>query len=301
MGFTYGVSSWTYGAEDLATTAARVADAGLDGLEVAGWLDRFTPADVLDICGRHGLAVLSVCGMMRLRPGGPDLSSPHPGERAAAIDYYLGLCDFTAAVGAALIVCTPQPVFKNQPTQPASTVEELRAHHDAEWAWCAESLSIIARRASELGLAIALEPINRYEGHLVSTVAEGLAMADAVGNPAVGVHLDTYHMNIEEADPCASVARAAGRIRNVHVADNHRLTVGTGHFDFAGFIVALKAAGYDGSIVVETLPRFPNFDLAAEAWTASERDVDVRNSVDYLRRLEARALDPVTASAPGSA
>ena len=95
----YGVCNWIFGDEDLATTAAFLAQAGFDGVELKGDLESYRPAEVNRVLGDHGLAVLS------LTPENVDLAHPDAGVRQEAVDYYLRLLDFAAAVGAPLVSC----------------------------------------------------------------------------------------------------------------------------------------------------------------------------------------------------
>lgn len=111
---------------------------------------------------------------------------------------------------------------------------------------------------------LGVEVINRYESDVVNTVEEGLELLEEIRSPMVQLHLDTYHMNIEEGDIARSIMRARGKICHVHLADNDRWYVGHGHYDFAGTIRALHAAGYTGALCVESLG-FPDMISSAKA------------------------------------
>lgn len=120
------------------------------------------------------------------------------------------------------------------------------------------------RRAGSCGVRLALEPLNRYEADLLHTAAETLAFLKEVDEPAVGILLDTYHMNIEErswTDPYGEVM-AAGKLFYVHLGDNNRLAPGQGLIDFRAILRALRQAGYDGWLTAELFPR-PDADIAA--------------------------------------
>jgi sugar phosphate isomerase/epimerase len=120
------------------------------------------------------------------------------------------------------------------------------------------------QRAAERGVRLALEPLNRYEADLLHTAAETLAFLEEVDHPAVGVLLDTYHMNIEECSwtgPYRQVM-AAGKLFYAHLGDNNRLPPGQGLIDFPGILRALRQGGYDGWLSAELLP-IPDPDTAA--------------------------------------
>ncbi len=57
-------------------------------------------------------------------------------------------------------------------------------------------------------MRLALEPLNRFETSLINTVDQALEVVDAVDSDALGLCLDTFHMNIEERDPAAAADRA---------------------------------------------------------------------------------------------
>ncbi|HEX9013590.1 MAG TPA: sugar phosphate isomerase/epimerase family protein [Anaerolineaceae bacterium] len=118
--------------------------------------------------------------------------------------------------------------------------------------------------ARERGVKLAVEPLNRYEGNLINTVAEGIAFLNELDHPAVGLLLDTYHMNIEEVsrtEPFRQAA-AAGVLFHVHIGDNNRLPPGRGMIDFREILRTLRAAGYTGWVTAELLA-LPDGDTAA--------------------------------------
>jgi len=93
---------------------------------------------------------------------------------------------------------------------------------------------------------IALEPLNRFEGDLLNNVAQGLAFLEELNHPAVGLLVDTFHVNIEETswtEPFRQ-AMSAGKLFHVHLGDNNRLPPGHGLIDFAAILATLHEAGY---------------------------------------------------------
>ncbi len=128
----------------------------------------------------------------------------------------------------------------------------------------AEILSQAAAQAQSLGVRIALEPLNRYENDFLHNAGEGLDFIAATGQGNLGLLLDTFHMNIEEADIHATITRVmqAGRLYHVHLGDSNRMAAGLGHFDFAGLVESLNQSGYDGYLSAELLPQ-PDADRAA--------------------------------------
>ncbi len=114
--------------------------------------------------------------------------------------------------------------------------------------------------------------MNRYETDLVHTAAAGLELIERVGADNFGLLLDTFHMNIEEADIGESIRACSDRIFHFHVADSNRWYPGAGHLDFASILDELEETGYDGFVSGEFMP-LPDADTAAE------------NGIGYLRNL----------------
>ncbi|KIZ00974.1 D-tagatose 3-epimerase [Monoraphidium neglectum] len=116
----------------------------------------------------------------------------------------------------------------------------------------AAALRGLASKASDLGVALCLEVVNRYETNLLNTAAQAAAFVDEVDHPNVFIHLDTYHMHIEEVSMGAAVQAAGSRLRYIHMGESHRGYLGTGSVDFQGLFEALAAAGYAGPITFES-------------------------------------------------
>ncbi|MCL2802620.1 MAG: sugar phosphate isomerase/epimerase [Micrococcales bacterium] len=110
----------------------------------------------------------------------------------------------------------------------------------------------LAQEAQTLGISLGIEVCNRYETNCVNTAAQALRLIDAIGEDGVYLHLDTYHMNIEEDDFVAPVVAAGDRLGYVHVGENHRGHLGSGHVDFTGFFHALRGVSYLGPITFES-------------------------------------------------
>lgn len=110
----------------------------------------------------------------------------------------------------------------------------------------------LADYAGEKDININLEVVNRYETNIMNTGLEGLAFLDEVDRPNAYLHLDTYHMNIEEDGLEKSVLAAGDRLGFVHIGESHRGYLGTGNVDFDGFFSALKKIGYEGPMTFES-------------------------------------------------
>ena len=110
----------------------------------------------------------------------------------------------------------------------------------------------LAKEAAGHGMSLGLEICNRYETNVVNTAHDALALADDIGEDNVLIHLDSYHMNIEEDDLVRPVHEVGDRLGYVHIGENHRGYLGSGHLDLTGFFHALADVGYTGPITFES-------------------------------------------------
>ena len=106
--------------------------------------------------------------------------------------------------------------------------------------------------AGDKGINVNFEVVNRYETNIMNTGIEGLAFLDEVDRPNAYIHLDTYHMNIEEDGMEKSVLAAGDRLGFVHIGESHRGYLGSGNVDFDTFFKALKKINYQGPITFES-------------------------------------------------
>jgi sugar phosphate isomerase/epimerase len=118
-----------------------------------------------------------------------------------------------------------------------------------------EDREILLESLAELGghpdALLFFEPLNRYEDHMVNTVAQAAELIRAAGAPGIRILADTYHMNIEEADPCEALREVGDLLGAVHLSDSNRGQPGTGHVPFARVIRTLREIGFDGVLSVE--------------------------------------------------
>jgi sugar phosphate isomerase/epimerase len=118
-----------------------------------------------------------------------------------------------------------------------------------------EGLAELGAHADQVGAVLLFEPLNRYEDHMVNTVAQAADLIAAAGSPGVRILADTYHMNIEEDDLCASLRSVSGVLGAVHLSDSNRHQPGTGHVPFPAIVATLREIGFGGVLSVECRPR----------------------------------------------
>lgn len=116
----------------------------------------------------------------------------------------------------------------------------------------AEALKRAADIAHAKGITLGLEVVNRYESNQLNTALQALELLDRIDAPNVVVHLDTYHMNIEEPDFMQPVLACGKRLGYVHIGESNRGYLGSGTVDFAQFFHALAMIGYEGVITFES-------------------------------------------------
>ena len=124
------------------------------------------------------------------------------------------------------------------------------------------------------GVRPALEPLNRYESDVVNNADQGLAFVAEVAHPALGLLLDTYHVNVEERSWTAPFRRlmSAGKLWHVHLGDNNRLPPGQGLIDLPATVATLREVGYTEYLSAELLA-LPDLDTAAKQTVASMRAI----------------------------
>lgn len=124
------------------------------------------------------------------------------------------------------------------------------------------SLRSLIPSAEKNKVPLVFEVINRYESDFINTIQDGLAFLSAYNTPWLKLHIDTYHMNIEERNIGDAIRAAKGMIGHCHLADSDRWYVGHGHYDFRETVGALRDIGYDGALAVESY-MFPDSATSA--------------------------------------
>lgn len=130
--------------------------------------------------------------------------------------------------------------------------KHLRAPTALEVANGQAAISRLGELGRGLGIKLGLEVVNRYETNILNTAKQALSYVEAIDSDNVGVHLDTYHMNIEESDMVQPVLDSADHLTYVHIGESHRGYLGSGSVDFDTFFRGLARVGFDGPVVFES-------------------------------------------------
>lgn len=133
--------------------------------------------------------------------------------------------------------------------------------------WLVEGLSEVVLFAKSCDVTILVEPVNRYETYLLNTAAQAQVVVDCIGQPNVGLLLDTYHMNIEEQGIAATIRRHAKSLRHLHLNESDRGTLGRGNVDWVSVFAALKEIGYAGVGSIESFgASSPELGITTAIW-----------------------------------
>jgi D-psicose/D-tagatose/L-ribulose 3-epimerase len=199
------------------------------------------PAKVRAAADKAGIAIGSVCACMG--PGRDFRGTPE--EQATAMTYCKALIDQAVILGCPSLI---GPVYSV--VGKADAVEP--AQQKQEWALVVKNLKELAAYARTKGVTICIEPLNRFETDFLNTCDQGLRLVRAVKSPAVKLHLDTFHMNIEEKDQAAAIRKAGRLLGHFHACGSDRGTPGGDHIAWPSIVKALKSIGYKGDVVIES-------------------------------------------------
>tara|TARA_B110000037_G_scaffold219526_1_gene284888 strand:+ start:552 stop:1427 length:876 start_codon:yes stop_codon:yes gene_type:complete len=182
-----------------------------------------------------------VCGTFGL---GRDLRG-NSEEQANSTRYIIELIEIAKRLGSK-VVCGPMysSVGRTNRHSPQERESQLQL--------IAENLKPLCKRAEDAGVVLAIEPLNRFETDCINTVDQALDLIDRVGSPALKIHIDTFHMNIEEDDSSNAILKAGQHIGHVHASASHRGLLGQDQVDWEGVLGALLKIGYDEDIVIES-------------------------------------------------
>lgn len=247
---------------DFSVNVAKIARWGYDGVEIAIRDPGLVNADELErVVSAHGLSVPAIGTGQAWGEEGLSFTSANPVLRRAAIERIKSHIPLAVRFNALIILGLIRGITPEG------------SNHEQSMTFLLEALAECTTAAAEAGVRIAIEPLNRYETDLIHTVGDGLDLIRRIGSDNLGLLLDTFHMNIEEAVIEDSIRTCGDRIFHFHVADSNRRHPGAGHLNFKSIIDVLLSTGYSGFISGEFMP-LPDADIAAE------------RGIGYLRKIK---------------
>jgi D-psicose/D-tagatose/L-ribulose 3-epimerase len=199
------------------------------------------PAHVKRELDKHKLVCGSVCACM-----GPDRDlRGTPENQQTGLDYMTKLIDQMVVLDCP---CLIGPVYSAVGRADAVPPDEYKQ----QWDTVVTHLKTLSKYAEDRGRKICLEPLNRFETDFINTCDQALKMVKAVASPALKLHLDTFHMNIEEKNQAKAIRKAGKLLGHFHACGSDRGTPGNDHIDWKPIAKALKDIKYKGDVVIES-------------------------------------------------
>ena len=265
----------------------RVKGMGFDLIEIA-----FEDPTTIDVAALADYAAARDLGVLACGVFGPgrNLVSADAAERRAAADYIRGLIDAAAQLAPTLGGLTPVvggPMYGAVGKAPAADRDARQRERDL----AAAELRPLAAYAGDHGVRLAMEALNRFETDLINVVEQGLTMVEAIGSPHVGLHLDTFHMHLEERNSGEAIRQAGERLYHFHACENDRGVPGRGQVRWPAVAAALGDIGYDGFVVIEGFtPTVTSIARAVCIWrdVAPDQDTIAREGLGFLRKMLAQ-------------
>ena len=236
--------------EPIEETLATLARQGYDAMEMFGEPGEIDVKKLLDLLNSYGLPICGVTGMWgSISSNGwkRRLLSSDPAIVQASEQYVidcLHLCNILGGheMNVCLFADDTRGVDRTHRIIPSNEKEVFAAK-------AVPLLSRLSKEASDYGIELLLEPLNRYSTPYCASAKDALAIANQVDS--LGILLDTFHMNIEEDSFKAAIESSGNFLRHLHFADNNRKMPGFAHIDFSSIVESLNEIGYDAYLSFE--------------------------------------------------
>ena len=218
----------------------------------------------------------SICGAF-----GPsrDISSDDPVARETGIAYIKRCIDIAAALAAPTVI---GPMYSAVGKARSQTADE----REKQTVLAVDNIRLVADYASQHGVRLALEPLNRFETDFLNTVEQAMTFLARVDRDNVGLLLDTFHMNIEEVSIPDALRRAGKKVFHFHASANDRGTPGRDHLPWPEIVAALRDIRYDGPVVIESFtPEVREIARAVSIWRplAQSQDALAQDGLGFLK------------------
>ncbi len=250
---------------------------GFDSVEIAlEDLSHIDPVLIREHLDKNGLVCKTLCAAM-----GPDRDlRGTPEQQQTSLDYLKGMLDIMEVLGAEMLI---GPLYSSVGRADAVPREEYKA----QWNLVVGHLKDVAKYAQDRNLTLGIEPLNRFETDFLNTVDQALQLIKDIDSPAAMLHYDTFHMNIEEKHQAKAIEKAGKLMGHFHACGCDRGTPGNDHIDWPGIAMALKAIGYDKSVVIESFTTDVKvIAKAAAIWRQMEpsQEAIAADGVKFLRK-----------------
>lgn len=253
----------------------RTKNLGMDFIEIPLMvLETFDAAAIKERLEKVGLGAVTSTVLL----GDTDITSDDAVIRAKGVEYLKACVQATSDIGATSF----SGVVYSQFVKPA-----IQRPTEQAWKYSADCLREAARFAKEVGVNIGLEPVNRYETYLVNTCDQALKLKEMIGEDNIKIHLDTYHMNIEEKSYYDATIKAGKDLIHYHLCENDRGIPGTGLVNWDEIFKALAEIDYQGNAALESfVDATDNMNTWVWRQLAPDGDTLLREGVAFIRKMQ---------------
>jgi D-psicose/D-tagatose/L-ribulose 3-epimerase len=252
----------TFTDEHVNNLFGRFAKMGFEGVEIA--LEKKGDLDykkTLKAFKNHGLKCMAICGMIG---EDRDIRGPNKEYIKGGLSYIRDCLEACSEMECSLV---DGPLYSA--VGRASLVPEKEKK--IQWETVVENLQKACQWAEKLGVYLAIEPLNRFETDFINVCSDAVKLIKDVGSKMLKIHLDAFHMNIEEKSSAMAILDAGDLLYMFHASENDRGAPGTGQVSWKSIADALKRIKYDRWVVVESFtPENKVIAKAASIWRQTE-------------------------------
>lgn len=281
MAIGVGVNSWVWTSPFTTQSAGlltKAAEMGFDAFTIA--IEDPSQVDAEEVrkaCAASGLRIYVTGAFGPTR----DLTHEEPRFRQESLDYIQAVLKLCEKWGAKIMV---GPMYSAVGKRRQIPAEQRKV----EWELAVKGLRQAGEMAADHGVILGIEALNRFETDLINTAEQVVRLIRDVGHDSVRVHLDAFHMNIEEKDVYEAVKLAGSDLVYVDASESDRGAPGSGQVDWAGLARGLREINYAGDCVIESFtPECQAIAAAAAIWRplAKTQDDLARDGLQFLQKL----------------
>ncbi len=282
MRLTFGVSTWLwtspFSSEQAETLFPKIKEMGFNTVEIAiEDPSLINPEVIKQELKKNNLSVI-ICGAFG---ASRDLSHDDDTIQKNGLQYIEDCLNIAQQSGASFFA---GPMYSAVGKARMVSAEQRKT----EWDRSVKNLRLACKMAADLGLQLAIEPLNRFESDMINSADDALQLIHEIGHPAAMMALDGFHMSIEERDIEQAVLTAGDKLLHVQVSENYRGTPGTGQTNWQALKNGIKKINYTGAVSIESFtPENKELAGAVCIWKklADSQDQFAREGLAFLRKL----------------
>jgi sugar phosphate isomerase/epimerase len=245
---------------------------GYQGIEVAPFTlaasaELLTPqrrAALRESAESRGLEIIGLHWLL-MKPPGLSITHPDAAVRRETARYFVELVGLCADLGGTVMVIGSP---KQRNLLPGVKREQAMGYAAEVFTPCLEP-------AAKRGVTLAIEPLSTRETDFLTCASDAVELIERINHPHFRLQLDVKAMSYEYKPIPQIIRESAKHLAHFHVNDPNLLGPGMGEIDHGPIITALREAGYDGWLSVETF----DFNYGAEEIAKA--------SMEYLRKVTA--------------